>query len=333
MNALSISKTSLLPGLVVVLCATAATACGGGAASPRGSAPPASSHTVAERAATLNWLAKTNQMRTTGNFSAVNQVTTGEMRTIYQREAHVANHTGPAFQLTGLSITIPCQPGPVSTFVAYANTDVFTLGQGSQPVAMVFQRSARQWKLAAAVDYPGGPGWPALCRQGAATSIQPVLSPDRYAADLADLLTRSLTGVTPTAATAAPFAVNGFLSGPGSISAQAATWIRQDRRGGATFAGGFTPGPEPTLALPLAGGRGYWLVGFLTQTATHDSRAGLRTATWPDQTPVTTQRPVVVHHQIDSYVTAYTAIDPLSAPGVRVTLDGFFGWPIGSTAS
>jgi hypothetical protein len=33
--------------------------------------------------------------------------------------------------------------------------------------------------------------------------------------------------------------------------------IRQDRRGGVSYTGRFTPAPDPTLALPLAGDRGF----------------------------------------------------------------------------
>jgi hypothetical protein len=334
MTALSRPRRSMLLPLALTMCAVAAAACGGGAAAPRVGAPPASSHAASERAATLNWLAKTNQMRARGSFAAVDQVTTGEMRAIYQHEQKQSDGNGPAFQLTGLSITIPCQRGPIATFVAYGDTDVFTLGDGMQPVAMAFQRVGGAWKLAVAVDYPGGSGWPALCRQpGGATSVPVVLSPGRYTPDLAAVLTGALTGVTPTAAAAAPFAVNGFLSGAGSVSAEAASWIRQDHSAGVTFAGRFTAAPEPTLALPLADGRGYWLIGFLTQTGTHDSAAGLRKASWPDQTPVATPRPAVVHYQTDTYITAYAATDPRPAPNARVTLDGFFGWHLASSTN
>jgi hypothetical protein len=333
MNALRRPTTSVLLPLMLTMCAVIAAACGSAAAPPHLGAPPASSHAAAERAATLNWLAKTNQMRTAGNFAAIDQVTTGEMRTIYRNEQDYPDGNGPAFRLAGLSITIPCQRGPIATFVAYGDTDVFTLGNGTQPVAMVFQRIGGTWKLAAAVN-PGSSGWPALCRQpGGTTSVSDVLSPGRYAPDVAAVLTGAMTGVTPTAAAAAPFAVNGFLSGAGSVSAQAATWIRLDRRAGVSFAGRFTPAPEPTLALPLAGDRGYWLIGFLTQTGTHNSAAGLKAATWPDQTPVAAPRPAVVHSQTDTYITAYAATDPPPAPGARVVLDGFFGWPLASTAN
>ena len=87
---------------------------------------------------------------------------------------------------------------------------------------------------------------------------------------------------TETAAAAAPFAVNSFFTGPGSFTAQSATQIRQDRAGGATLAEQFAPAADPTLALPLAGGRGYWLVGVLTQTGSYSSDAGIRKAAWPD---------------------------------------------------
>ena len=160
-----------------------------------------------------------------------------------------------------------------------------------------------------------------------------MLAPDRYTADLARVLTRAMTGAQPTTATASPFAVNGFLSGSGSVNGQAATWIRQDQRAGVSFTGHFTPAPDPTFALPLANGRGYWLIGFLTQTTTHRSPSGLRTTSWPDSSPVATPRPAVVHHETDTYITTYTALDPLRSAGGTVALDGFFGWPLTTTAS
>ena len=105
----------------------AATACGSGGSATI-SAPPASRHTAAEQAATLNWLAKTNQMWTKDNFSALSQVTTAEMGTVYQAEEHQAatakTSSRRAFQLTGLSITVPCHSGGVTIFVAYGDTDV-----------------------------------------------------------------------------------------------------------------------------------------------------------------------------------------------------------------
>ena len=315
----------------------AVAACGGGADSTAASAPPASPGTAAEKAATLNWLDQTNQMWTANDFAALNRVTTGEMRTIYQVEeqqaALPANASRQPFQLTGLSITIPCQAGGNDVFVAYGDTDVFTLGQGMQPYAMVFQRSGGSWKLAAAVQYPSGGGWPALCSQGPATTASAVLAPDRYTADLARVLTRAMTGAQPTTATASPFAVNGFLSGPDSVNGQAATWIRQDQQAGVSLTGHFTPAPDPTFALPLANGHGYWLIGFLTQTTTHSSPSGLRTTSWPDDSPVATPRPAVVHHETDTDITTYTALDPLRLAGGTVALNGFFGWPLTTVAS
>jgi hypothetical protein len=257
---------------------------------------------------------------------------------VYQVEQHQQRLPRGAsvlpFQLTGLSITIPCQVGDDAVFIAYGDTDVFTLGQSMQPYAMIFQHSDGSWKLAAAVQYPsGGGGWPALCSQGTATTTSAVLAPDRYPPDLAQVLTRAMTGVQLTTATASPFAVNGFLSGPDSVNGQAATWIHQDQRAGVSFTGHFTPAPDPTFGLPLANDRGYWLIGFLTQTTTHSSPAGLRAASWPDSSPVATSRPAVVHHETDTYITTYTALDPLRPAGRTVALDGFFGWPLTTVAS
>jgi hypothetical protein len=336
-NASSRRSTALLFALLAGI-GLAAAGCGGGADSATVNAPPASSRTAAAKAATLTWLNQSSHMWAASDFAALDQVTTGEMRTIYQvEEQHAAlpkNANRLPFQLTGLSITIPCQVGGDAIFVAYGDTDVFTLHQSMQPYAMVFQRTGGSWKLAAAVPHPsGGAGWPALCRQGTATTAPAVLAPGQYTADLARVLTRAMTGAQPTTVTAAPFAVNGFLSGPDSVNGQAATWIRQDQRAGVGFAGQFTPAADQTLALPLADGRGYWLIGFLTQTNTHRSPSGLRTTSWPDTSTVATPRPTVVHHQTDTFITTYTALDPLRSAGGTVALDGFFGWPLTTVAS
>src|SRR5580658_6037466 len=142
--------------------------CGGGG-SPAVSPPPASAHTAAEQAAVTHWLVQTNQMWAYDDFAAVDQVTTGQMRTIYLAEEAQAslpkNADRIGFQLAGLSITIPCHAGSPAVFVAYGDTNVFDLGSGMQSVAMVFERADGRWKLATAVDHPDG-GWPALCTQG-----------------------------------------------------------------------------------------------------------------------------------------------------------------------
>jgi hypothetical protein len=324
--------TALLTGVGL-----AAAACGGGAAAPPVNAPPASPRTATEKAATLNWLAKTNQMWTRNDFAALDQVTTGEMRTIYQaQEQQKTASTGGRhpLQLTGLSITIPCRSGGSPVFIAYGNTDVVTLGQGMKPVAMIFEQVGRAWKLATIVQRPSGTSlWPALCRQGTAPTAPTVLAPGRYAPDLARVLDHAATGTPETTATAAPFAVNSFFSGPDSFTAQSVTQIRQDRAGGVALTERFSPATDPTLALPLAGGRGYWLIGVLTQTATYSSAAGTRKGTFPDGAAITTPRPTVVHHATDTYITTYTAIDPLHSAGGTVALDGFFGWPLTTVAS
>jgi hypothetical protein len=272
-----------------------------------------------------------------GNFAAVSQVTTGEALAIYryeQRQARSRTASRKPLQLAGLSVTVPCHAGPARVFVAYADTDVFTLGQGTQPYAMIFQRTGGAWKLAAAVRPPGGTaGWPVLCRQGTAPAATPVLAAGHYAPELARVLTTAMTGHAVTAAAAGPFTVNGFLAGSGSVTGQAARWIRQDRRAGITFTGGFAPAPDPTFALPLARGRGYWLIGFLTQTSSHTSPSGYHRAAWPDGSPLTTPSLAVVHHQTDTYITTYAATDPHSAAGRTVTLDGFFGWQLVTTSS
>jgi hypothetical protein len=40
----------------------------------------------------------------------------------------------------------------------------------------------------------------------------------------------------------------------------------------------------------------------------------------------------VVHEGTDTFVTTYAAIDPLRSAGGQVVLDGFYGWPLTSTA-
>src|SRR5579863_9525764 len=104
----------VLPIVAVAGIGLAVAGCGPGGA-PAVAAPPASGHTAAERAAVMNWLAETSQMWTHSDFAAVDQITTGQMRTIYLSEEAQASLPGSAsrqsFQLTGLSITIPCHPG------------------------------------------------------------------------------------------------------------------------------------------------------------------------------------------------------------------------------
>jgi len=271
------------------------------------------------------------------DFAAVDQVTTGQMRTIYLAEQAQAslpkNADRVGFQLTGLSITIPCHTGSPAAFVAYADTNVFDLGSGMQSVAMVFERAGGRWKLATAVDHPDGAGWPTLCTQGAPPAGPAVLDVGRYASDLARVLTNADTGTAQATSTAAPFAVNDFLAGSGSIPVQSATSIRQDRRDGVSLTGRFTPAPDPTVALPLAGGRGYWLIGILTQSDIYSAPSGLRAKDWPDGNQVATPRPAVVHHESDTFITTYTAIDPLRTANAPVALDGFFGWPLSTVAS
>ena len=202
--------------LAAALLSLTVAACGAGSG---GSPPPASAHTAAEQAATMHWLSETNQMWTDDDFAALDQVTTAGMRTIYLAEKRQAsplsNASRVGFQLTGLSITVPCHTGASTVFVAYGDTDVFDLGSAMQPMAMVFERTGGQWKLASAVQRPDQ-GWPALCTRGTPPTAPAALAPGDYAAELARVLTHAMTGVTETAAAASPFAVNDFLAGSGS---------------------------------------------------------------------------------------------------------------------
>ena len=336
MNASAPRKTSaVLAAILAGAAAVALAACGSNGSAPPVGAPPASGHTSVQRTATLTWLAKTNLMWTKNNFAALDQVTTGGMRSVYLAEQHqAAGGKSPAgraaFRLAGLSITVPCQQDP-ATFVAYADTDVFTLGQTMQPVAMVFARDGGAWKLAAAVNHPAG-RWPALCRSGAGTTAPALLPSASYGAALARVLGHAATGAPETAAAATPFAVNSFFAGQGSVNEQSARQLRQDRHGQVSLRVRFAPDANPTFALPLAGGRGYWLIGFLTQLDTHTSAAGIRNGTWPDGSTVARPRPAVVHEEADTFLTTYAAIDPVRSAGQKVTLDGFFGWPLTSSA-
>jgi len=327
-----------LTGMALSGVALTVAGCGGGG-TPAAGAPPATYHAAAEQAAVTRWLVKTNQMWTRDDFAGLDQVTTGQMRTIYlseqRRMSLPTNADRVGFQLTGLSITVPCHTGTgrPAVFVAYADTDVFDLGTGMQPVAMVFQRTGGHWKLATAVTHPRGQGWPSLCTTGAPPATPLVLATGSYTPGLAQVLTGVATGTPQTAPAAAPFTVNDFLAGPGSIPAQFANSIRQDRRRGVNFTARFGLAPDPTFALPLAAGRGYWVIGTMTQTDTYTAPAGLRAADWPDGSPVATPRPAVVHHETDTFTTTYTAIDPPRSGYATVTLNGFSGWPLTATAS
>jgi hypothetical protein len=339
MNIRTRGGASFLLTTTLAAVAVATAGCGGSNGAPPVGAPPASQHAAAERAATVNWLAKTNQMWTRDDFAAVDRVTTGEARAIYRAEQRqAAGDPSPSGRapLTGLSITVPCQGGTGSggagsVFVAYGDTDVFTLGQSVRPEAMVFQRADGTWKLAAVVNGSSGnsqPRWPALCRDGVDPAAVPVLAPADYGATLARVLDHASTGAAETAQAAAPFAVNSFFAGPDSINVQFAAESRHDRAGGVTLAQRFAPIAGPSFALPLAGGRGYWLVGVFAQTSVYHAAAGTRKASWPDGNSIASPRPAVVHQETDTFVTTYAATDPLRSAGGRVVLDGFFGWPL-----
>ena len=52
----------------------------------------------------------------------------------------------------------------------------------------------------------------------------------------------------------------------------------------------------------------------------------------PVGSSIASPRPAVVHQETDTFVTTYTATDPLRSAGGRVVLDGFFGWPLAALA-
>ncbi len=179
-------------------------------------------------------------------------------------EASLSGRT--PLRLSDLSITVPCHgfsesdspgsaadgPGAAvpsgagSVFVAYGDTDVFTLGQSMRPEAMVFEQAGGAWKLAAVVNGSsggGGPRWPALCAAGADPAAAAVLAPADYPAALARALDHAAAGTAETARAAAPFAVNSFFAGPDSINVQFARESRKDRAGGVTLAQRFARPP------------------------------------------------------------------------------------------
>ncbi|MGO9455963.1 MAG: hypothetical protein ACLP62_02795 [Acidimicrobiales bacterium] len=57
------------------------------------------------------------------------------------------------------------------------------------------------------------------------------------------------------------------------------------------------------------------------------------TTTRPDSENVATPKPSTVHYQVNTFITTYSAFDPLSSTGGQVELNGFLGWPQTSTAS
>jgi hypothetical protein len=296
--------------------------------------PSSSAGTADQRAATMAWFDATNSMWTRHDFNAVDNVTIGAMRTIYQHEATTTDGATGRKKLTlnDLSITIPCQTTSPSVFVAYARTNVFTLGDGVQSAAMVFQQDGPTWKLAAAITHLDGPSWPALCQQSCPTVADAKLAPYAFDSTLAGVLSNAATGRTPTAAQGHPFAVNSFLSGTGSVSDQSATSLRDEQNAGDRFTSTFTTTTAPTFAFPLADNSGYWIIGTLEQHDELDSAAGLTAKTWPDGDQVDTPHPATVHHQTDEFLTSYAAIDPANSVAGLVTLDGFFGWPIAANA-
>ena len=77
--------TAVLTGMALAGAGLTVAGCGG-AGAPAVGAPPASSRTAAEQAAVMNWLFQTNQMWASNDFAGLDQVTTGQMRTIYLSE-------------------------------------------------------------------------------------------------------------------------------------------------------------------------------------------------------------------------------------------------------
>src|SRR3984957_9348144 len=149
MEATGRRRTVPLLAAIVTASAVALGACGGGGV-PSVGAPRASRQTATERASALGWLAKPNHIYTRNDFSLASQVTTGEARSAYlAQENQTRSDPGPGgrkpLRLASVSITVPCHQGAAATFVAYADTDVFTLGQSLQPEALVFQRAGGVW--------------------------------------------------------------------------------------------------------------------------------------------------------------------------------------------
>jgi hypothetical protein len=289
--------------------------------------------TSAAKAAVEKWFSDTNKVWTTNNFSSVDQITTGSARAVYVYEEHqlaASNHSTPEkpFTLSDLSVVVPCQSATTKSFVAYATTNFLSLGTTKQASALIFKETGGTWKLAAGVKVANaGETWPKLCTGKAATDAAAIVPPTDVPSRLAATLTRYSVATALPSSDAAPFAPLTWFVGKPTTSVQTAfkTTYEKDAPKGVTFSQKFTTTSYPTWSWPLADGKGYWVVGNLTQEITWTDPAGNTTTTWPDGSTVAIPKPSTVHHQVNKYFTTYAATDALSSSAGRVGLDGFWG--------
>ena len=264
-------------------------------------------------------------MWTRNDFAALDQVTTGEMRKVYQAEEEqktTSTRGRHPLQLTGLSITIPCQgSGSIASLSLMAT-------QTSSPSGRECSRSrwfSSKWKAhgswlpSSSVLAPAHAGQRCAGKEPQQPRI-PSYRPAEYTADLARALDHAATG-TPDRRGGGTVRRQLILHRPGLVHRAVRHADQQDRAGGITITERFSPAGYPTLALPLAGGRGFWLIGILTQTAAYSSAAGIRKDTLPDGASIAVPRPSVVHHETDTYITTYTALDPPRSAGGFVALN------------
>ena len=304
-----------------------------GVAAASGSSEPISQQEAAS--AVKAWLADTNEMWTQNNFSSLNKVTTGSAKAAYQSlisrfAAGNSSKLGKPFTLSGLSVAVPCQSGSTKTFVAYANTDVFTYGEKTQNNAMIFEKIGNAWKLADSLPKMGT--WPKLCTDSGKSAQQLVLPVSKFPAKLAETLSRFSVATTPPSSAAAPFQASWFV-GATSVSSTFLTAEKSLSSQHITVTQKFEPSSYPTFAWPLADGKGAWVVAALAQQDRLSDPAGNTTSTWPGGASIATPHPATVHSQQNTYSTTYSAIDPTTKAGGPVTIDGFKGLTEASTAS
>ena len=283
------------------------------------------------------WFADTNRMWTTNDFSTLDKVTTGAGRALYKVNIHSlaqgnASGVNKPFTLTGLSVVVPCQSGSTKTFVAYANTNVFTFGKESTESAMVFEQVGHDWKFADLVSPPTGAAapktgaWPKLCTNSKVSEGKLVVPVSSFSSDLVTRLNRFSVTTPPASSTAAPFGPTTWFVGATSVSSTFSTSAAQFAAESDTLTQKFEMSSYPVFSWPMADGNGVWVIAPVTQRDNLGDPAGNTTTTWPGGGSVTSPHPTTVHSQVTSFTPNYAAVDPSTQSGGSVTLDGFYGW-------
>ena len=333
------------PGSIrVMICLLSLTAALGMTLSLGGSVASGAEEPISQQSAlgaVNTWFADTNLMWTAQDFATLDQVTTGAGRALYKVEIHTTakGKVKKPFTLTDLSVAVPCQSGATKTFLAYANTDIFTFGDGSTESAMVFEQVGSHWKFADVVSPPTGAAtpktgtWPKLCTDSTKGESKLVLPVSNLPSRLATTLERFSVSTPPPSSAAEPFAPGSWFVGTTSVSTTFTTSWKQFSAQGDELTQKFAPSSFPTFAWPLANGNGVWVVSPLTQRDTLGDPAGDTTGTWPGGGSVTSPHPSVVHKRAHNLHPNYAAVDPSSKAGGSVTLDGFYGWMASSKAS